>query len=89
LAKRKKAPEGIAVHSEEEATRIAKGHARWDRIPSAFREIPEGEDPHERLDMLNEQEKRDCVDFREGRAVPCEFTHQMRQEEEAERHMQA
>jgi hypothetical protein len=88
LAKRKKS-EGIAIHSEEQATQVARSHAHWGHIPSAYREIPEGEDPHEHLDVLNPQEQQDCVNFREGRTAPCEFTEKIQQEEEAERQQQA
>lgn len=82
---RKKAPEGIAIHSEEQAIEVARKNAIWKKIPPAYQEPPEGEDPHERLNLLLEQEKRDCEDFRQGRMVVCEFTDRMQKEEKQAR----
>jgi hypothetical protein len=73
--------------ADEYMSQMARAHAHWDRVPAAYREIPEGEDPQERLDELSEEEKHDRRAFQQGEAAPCVFT-QMMQEEEAEQQVQ-
>lgn len=84
MAKRKKAPQGIAVHSEEQATQVAKKNARWKGVPPAYQEPPEGEDSHERLDLLSQQEQLDVKAFQQGDMQKCYVGLAIEQEDKEE-----
>lgn len=81
---RKKPPEGIAVRSECHALEIARKNARWKGIPPAYQEPPEGEDPHERLNLLSKQEQADAKAAQQGDVQKCCFSLAIEQEEQEE-----
>lgn len=84
-AQKRVAPNRRHMSAGEYADAMARSNALWDHIPGAYKEIPEGEDPHDHLDLLNEQEKHDREDFRQGRTVVCACTQKIQEEEKAER----
>jgi hypothetical protein len=86
MAKKKERPQGIEVISEEHATELARKRAHWSRIPAAYQmEQGEAADPQEKLDALNEQDKRDRKEFRLGNMEKCCFSQAIEKEAEEER----
>jgi hypothetical protein len=79
---KKVAPSRRGMDAHAYADAMARHNAHWDHIPAAYREIPEGEDPHEFLDKLSDQETHDRRAFQQGEAAPCPFTQMLQQEDE-------
>lgn len=57
--------------SEEDARAIAKRNAHWDHVPRAYHDRDGDEDPHDLLNELDEQERRDAKAFRNGKMQKC------------------
>lgn len=81
MARKKERPQGIAVHSEEDAIELARKNAHWSWVPSALQMGDGDEDPHELLNQMTQQERRDAVDFRQGRMEKCYVGKRIEEEE--------
>lgn len=86
MAKRKERPQGLAVRSDEEATRLARKRAFWSCVPAAYQmEQGEAMDPQEQLDALSKEDKRDRDAFQQGDMQKCYIGTLLEEEEEQER----
>lgn len=82
MARKKERAQGIAVHSEEDAIKLARKHAFWEHVPAAYQmEQGEAMDPQEQLDALSKQDKCDRDAFKNGCMEKCCIGQRIEKEE--------